>query len=227
MLVFALIGSLLLVGWLLALLLNPATGSPTDAQRNDNQRQSPSGSQLRADSPPPSEPLPPTRFAVSINRSLSAPRVATGLTDVTGREVTHACQTCHATRTPNPENRQAPDLNEFHAGLPLNHGNISCLSCHNSTDYDALKLADGTRVEFSDVMTLCSQCHGTQRRDYDRGAHGGMTGYWDLSRGPRQRNNCVDCHQPHAPQFPHMQPTFKPRDRFLEGSTRDIHEKHE
>ncbi|MFT7633353.1 MAG: formate-dependent nitrite reductase cytochrome c552 subunit, partial [Mariniblastus sp.] len=74
---------------------------------------------------------------------------------------------------------------------------------------------DGTKVEFTDVMTLCAQCHGPQMTDYEHGAHGGMNGHWDLNRGPQTKNNCVDCHQPHAPKFPKMQPTFKPRDRFL------------
>ena len=89
----------------------------------------------------------------------------------------------------------------------------------HADDYDSLKLADGTRVEFTEVMTLCAQCHGQQMKDYEHGAHGGMNGYWDRSRGPQTKNNCVDCHNPHAPQFPKMQPTFKPRDRFLEKET--------
>jgi hypothetical protein len=96
------------------------------------------------------------------------------------------------------------------------HGELACYACHNTNDADMLQLADSTAVEYSDVMTLCAQCHGTQARDYKHGAHGGMIGYWDLSRGPRTRNNCIDCHDPHVPEFPTMQPTFKPRDRFLE-----------
>ncbi len=133
-----------------------------------------------------------------------------------GDAVTAACSTCHATREPDRSNRRADDLQTFHQGLVLAHGHVSCLSCHNAANYDSLMLADGTPVAFTDVMQLCGQCHGPQTRDYHHGAHGGMTGYWDLSRGPRQRNNCVDCHDPHAPAFPKMIPTFKPRDRFLE-----------
>ena len=62
---------------------------------------------------------------------------------------------------------------------------------------------------------LCAQCHGTQARDYAHGAHGGMSGYWDTTRGEQVRNQCTHCHAPHAPAYPHMRPTFKPRDRFL------------
>lgn len=163
------------------------------------------------------------RYEVTINRPAGPPRVGTGMVGANGEEMTVACSTCHAVRPPNFENRQASDLNEFHAGLTFVHGNLTCLSCHNSGDYDSLALANGTRIEYPDVMQLCAQCHGKQMTDYEHGAHGGMNGYWDLSRGPRTRNNCIDCHDPHSPAFPAMQPTFKPRDRFL-SATDDHHE---
>ncbi len=156
------------------------------------------------------------KFTVSIRRPSGPPRVATGLTDLQGNAVTAACSTCHTTRPPDHENRRATDLDDFHSGMSFSHGTVSCLACHDERNYDALKLADGRRLAFTDVMTLCGQCHGPQMNAYNHGAHGGMTGYWDLSRGPRVKNNCIDCHDPHAPQFPKMQPTFKPRDRFLD-----------
>lgn len=154
-------------------------------------------------------------YPVIVRQPAEAPRVDLGVTDTSGNSVTAACVTCHAPGTPNQQNRIASDLKEFHQGLSFAHGQVSCLSCHNANDYDSLRLADGTSIAYSDVMTLCAQCHGPQTRDYKHGAHGGMTGHWDLSRGPRERNNCVDCHDPHAPAFPKMNPTFKPRDRFL------------
>lgn len=158
-----------------------------------------------------------SRFAVTIRSPSGPPRIDTGLTDLDGNSVSVACSTCHATREPNVNNKSASDLDDFHDELKVSHGTVSCLSCHNADDYDALKLADATRVDFTDVMTLCAQCHGRQMDAYEHGAHGGMTGHWDLTRGPRQRNNCIDCHHPHAPQFPRMLPTFKPRDRFLQS----------
>jgi formate-dependent nitrite reductase cytochrome c552 subunit len=181
-------------------------GKPAVARQNDAEHSKP----------------PLRRFSVRIRAAAGPPRVATALQDAHGASVTVACSTCHSTRPPNPENRTVNELDEFHGGMAFSHGTVSCLSCHNSSDYDSLKLADGRRIEFSDVMTLCGQCHGPQLKDYQHGAHGGMNGYWDLTRGPRIKNNCVDCHLPHAPQFPKMQPTFKPRDRFLEPP-RDEH----
>lgn len=174
-------------------------------------------SQSTANDIRPTEPEQPAKiFPVTIRKPAGPPRVFTGLKNVHGHSITIACSTCHATREANFDNKTAEDLDEFHGSLEFAHGNISCLSCHNSEDYDALKLADGSRVEFTDVMTLCAQCHGPQMTDYEHGAHGGFNGYWDLTRGPREKNNCVDCHNPHSPKFPSMQPTFKPKDRFLE-----------
>lgn len=156
------------------------------------------------------------RFSVTIRKPSGPPRVVTTLRDIHGDSVTVACSTCHTTRPPNHQNKAVNSLDEFHRGMAFSHGTVSCLSCHNPSDYDSLQLADGSRVDFTDVMTLCGQCHGPQMKDYEHGVHGGLNGYWNLTRGPQQKNNCVDCHNPHTPQFPKMQPTFKPRDRFLE-----------
>jgi len=167
------------------------------------------------------EPNQHGRFSVTIRKPAGPPRVdlgahnALGGHDATGKPLTVACSTCHATRSANITTRESADLDEFHQGMVFAHGNVTCISCHNPDNYDTLHLANGSSVEYSDVMTLCAQCHGPKTRDYKHGAHGGMNGYWDLSRGPRTRNNCVDCHAPHTPRFPVMKPTFKPRDRFL------------
>lgn len=167
------------------------------------------------------------QHAVEIRPGPATPRADLGVTDQHGEAVTAACSTCHTNRTANTTNRQTADLDEFHQSLAFSHNDLSCLSCHNPDNYDSLRLADGTPVEYSDVIKLCAQCHGPQYRDYQHGAHGGMTGYWDLSRGPRFRNNCVDCHHPHTPQFPKMRPTFKPRDRFLNNDDLHGQEAHE
>lgn len=143
-----------------------------------------------------------------------APRVATGEVDHQGRPVTIACSTCHAVRAANPANRGSGDLDLFHQGLLLQHGSTTCLSCHNQGDYDRLRLADGRAVEFTEVMTLCAQCHGPQWRDYQRGVHGGMSGHWDQSRGGRVRNTCTSCHDPHSPKYRGAIPMPPPRDRF-------------
>lgn len=188
----------------------PSQSTPDDSIHRENS----DSSSKDADEAPNSG----GRFEVVIPRPAGPPRVETGQTDVRGNAITVACATCHATRSPNLTNKTSADLDEFHGQLRLAHGQITCLSCHNSKDYDALKLADETRVEFADVMTLCAQCHSPQMKDYQHGLHGGMSGHWDLSRGGQTRLNCTQCHDPHQPKFPKMQPTFKPRDRFLESA---------
>lgn len=153
-------------------------------------------------------------YPVIVRHPVGAPRIPTGATNHLGEIVLVGCGACHTTTTPNSDARSSADLDQFHQGLNYLHGNLTCLSCHNSTNYDTLRLADSRPIEFKDVMTLCSQCHGPQRRDYDRGLHGGMNGYWDLTRGGRMRNGCTQCHDPHAPAFPLVLPVLPPRDRI-------------
>lgn len=146
-------------------------------------------------------------------------------TDVHGRPVAIPCMTCHGVRE---EAHQLPaDASELglpHSGLELKHGGLPCASCHSPERADQLRLADDTRIPLTEAMRLCSQCHGPQRRDYDHGAHGGMRGHWDLQAGARVRNHCVDCHNPHAPAFPQVQPMPGPRDRFLTKKETASHE---
>jgi nitrate reductase cytochrome c-type subunit len=152
---------------------------------------------------------------VVIRRPAGPPKVATSLTNFNGQPALVACSSCHSTTAPNIETRSSSDLDQFHQGLKYAHGNLTCLSCHNSMNYDTLCLTDSRTVEFSDVMTLCSQCHGPQRKDYDMGLHGGMLGHWDLTKGGRTRSTCINCHDPHAPAFPLVMPVFAPRDRIV------------
>lgn len=156
--------------------------------------------------PPPSPAPAPSRHGVEI-ASPAAPRVSA--TSAAGAQVEVQCSLCHSTRTPNPNNT-ARELDDFHQGLSFAHGSVGCLSCHDARNYDQLHLADGTPLPYERTMDLCAQCHGPQRRDYEHGAHGGMRGHWDLTRGGRTRNHCVDCHDPHAPAYPKLRPVFPP-----------------
>lgn len=161
---------------------------------------------------PQSEPFP-----TYINVPPGLPLVDSGRQDTSGRPMMVSCGTCHDTRPPDSSVNAADQLDEFHRGLSYNHGGLSCLACHNSENYTMLRLADGTAVGMPDSIVLCGQCHGPQLRDYENGAHGGMMGYWDLTQGPRYRNHCVDCHDPHIPAFPQVNPVFAPHDRMPAG----------
>ena len=124
------------------------------------------------------------------------------------------CVTCHSLDGLGAEvPTSAADLGGPHAGLHFDHGSNTCSSCHNPEDITQLRLANGVSLPMRETMTLCAQCHGSQFRDYQHGAHGGMRGYWDRTRGPRERNHCIDCHDPHAPRYPIYMPMPPPADR--------------
>lgn len=163
---------------------------------------------------PPGEPSG-IRHPVVVAHPTGPPRIATDKVDALGHAVTLSCASCHANRPPNRMTSRGADLNEFHQSLSFAHGTLKCVSCHHPGDYNSLRLADGESLPFTRVQSLCIQCHAPQARDYEHGAHGGMNGYWDLTRGPRQRKGCIDCHDPHAPAFPNMVRTFRSHDRFL------------
>jgi hypothetical protein len=165
-----------------------------------------------------------TRYSVHISRPNGPPRVSAGNVDALGQPVTVSCASCHANLQPDADRSASLLPTRFHQGLRFQHGELRCHSCHNAPAYSELRRADGRAIDFANVQTLCSQCHSPQAVDYEHGAHGGMNGYWDLTRGPRQRKGCTDCHDPHSPAFPTMAPTFKPYDRFLPRESGEGHE---
>jgi len=150
---------------------------------------------------------------VTIHAPAKLEGLATGGMDALGRPLRVACATCHSMRRPERLPTSTTELDEFHQGLRFQHGELPCAACHVIGDQRSLHRADGGLVPLRNAMVLCRQCHGPQARDYDHGAHGGMTGHWDLSAGARVRNNCVDCHDPHVPAFQPTRPVLLPRDR--------------
>ena len=159
-------------------------------------------------------------FGTRIHQPDRLTSVRTDVQSSHGADLRVSCVTCHSARGPRPLPKQASELKEFHVGLKFQHGKLECGSCHDdSAPHRLLHLASGEKVEMPQAMRLCAQCHGPQKRDYDHGAHGGMNGYWDRSRGERVRNNCVDCHDPHSPAIPRSAPVLPPRDRYLEHAS--------
>ncbi|WP_164002861.1 hypothetical protein [Pyxidicoccus caerfyrddinensis] len=137
--------------------------------------------------------------------------IESGEVDALGQPLRVPCVTCHSLKAP-ARMPDAPEaLQAFHRGLQLRHGTNACTSCHQADAPQSLHLATGEPLPMTEVVTLCSQCHGPQARDFRAGAHGGMTGHWDLSRGDRTRNNCVSCHDPHAPKYAGALPVMPPR----------------
>ena len=91
------------------------------------------------------------------------------------------------------------------------HGrNNNCFNCHNETNLTLLQPRDGRELSFSDSTKLCGSCHGPTLRDWDAGAHGRTSGFWDHSKGAIERKDCVNCHNPHSPRFPSRPPAPGP-----------------
>jgi formate-dependent nitrite reductase cytochrome c552 subunit len=101
-----------------------------------------------------------------------------------------------------------------HSDIVMGHGshgrNNNCFNCHNELNLELLQTRDGREVKFADSPVLCGSCHGPTYRDWEAGAHGRTSGYWDRSAGAIQRKVCVNCHNPHAPAFPSRKPAPGP-----------------
>lgn len=119
------------------------------------------------------------------------------------------CSECHRLFAPAPEKVDRIAIQHDH--IKMNHGmNTRCLNCHDGADRDKLVLHNGTLVEFGEASRLCSNCHGTVYRDWERGMHGKTMGSWDASSGQQERLRCNECHDPHAPAYKPMVPLAGP-----------------
>ena len=169
----------------------------------------------------PASPADAPLHAVTVHSPGAVGLVDTLMKDVNGQIVGVGCATCHSGDNADRivAGQGAPE--SFHTGVALMHGPLTCGSCH-AEDRSMLRLADGETIPFAEAMALCSQCHGPQRRDYEHGAHGGMTGHWDLKAGGRERAMCLDCHAAHSPATEPVTPVLPPQDRF--ASTESSHE---
>jgi hypothetical protein len=135
------------------------------------------------------------------------------------------CMSCHRMF---PVREIAPDKLLQHRHIVLNHGiNNRCHNCHDGENRNLLVLRDGTTIGYTQVVQLCSQCHGPTYRDWERGAHGRTNGYWDKARGEVRRLGCTECHNPHQPRVPAMDPLAPlPGPRALRAPMTDVHDEH-
>jgi len=165
----------------------------------------------------------PARFSVEVRAHPNVGRLDSARADVRGGVAGTRCNTCHQAWVPGPMATHTDQLDQFHKDMEFQHGPLGCNACHDDGNREQLRLAGGERIPMADAMRLCAQCHGPQHRDYSRGSHGGMSGYWDLSRGPRVRNHCLNCHDPHVPAWRQVLPAPPPRDRFLTPPAEGAH----
>ena len=101
-----------------------------------------------------------------------------------------------------------------HSDVVMGHGshnrNNLCFNCHDETNLTALQTRDGRVLKFAESTQLCGSCHGPTFRDWEAGAHGRTSGFWNRAMGAISRKDCVSCHNPHSPKFPGRKPAPPP-----------------
>lgn len=114
------------------------------------------------------------------------------------------CMDCHRVFPPRDD---PPRQLLQHRHIVLDHGiNDRCRNCHFLEDRDRLVLHGGEVIGFGRVVELCAKCHGPTYRDWQNGAHGRTNGFWDQTKGPIRRLGCTECHDPHQPRVPALDP---------------------
>ena len=123
------------------------------------------------------------------------------------------CKSCHEGTEPLQGNPVEKGV--FHEKIVLKHGrNRQCFNCHHRLQPANFSDYDGTPIDLANIQLLCAKCHGTTFRDWNNGAHGRRSGYWDASKGKSKTTVCIACHDPHWPVFkplraaaaPHVNP---------------------
>lgn len=141
------------------------------------------------------------------------------------------CYGCHEQKNPPTlrfdENHKLIVPDE-HKNIVMGHGshdrNNLCFNCHNEQNLLTLQVRDGREVKFDNIPQLCGSCHGPTYRDWEAGAHGRTSGYWDRSQGEIQRLACANCHNPHAPRIPTREPAPAPHTLRGSGETPHPHD---
>src|SRR4051812_9727925 len=127
------------------------------------------------------------------------------------------CYACHEKNKPpliRFDAQQKIIIPKEHSDIAMGHGshdrNNLCYNCHNEQNLLTYQVRDGRELKFDNIAPLCGSCHGPTYRDWEAGAHGRTSGFWDRSQGGITRLSCANCHNPHAPRIPTRAPAPAP-----------------
>jgi len=127
------------------------------------------------------------------------------------------CYACHEKGKPPTlrfDEHQNLVIPPEHADIVMGHGehgrNNNCFNCHNENNLELLQSRDGRVLKFQDSPQLCGSCHGPTYEDWEAGAHGRISGFWNRTLGLIKRQDCVNCHNPHSPTFQGRKPAPGP-----------------
>lgn len=155
--------------------------------------------------------VPVAESAVINPAELKVGPMRTAMTDPPHVLVEGVPENCNACHQIFESSHAAGAALQYHQDVLLNHGlNDRCVNCHDVKDRERLTLRDGVTVPFSQTPQLCSQCHGTVFRDWQRGMHGKTLGSWITGSAEQRRLSCNECHNPHAPRYEAMAPLPAP-----------------
>ena len=157
--------------------------------------------------PRPPAQQPPVGAAADTHLDKTPPRETKGL-DLVKLGWTYNCMECHRLF---PAKWQYDRPMNEHKDIKLNHGNNRfCLNCHHPQNRSAFVDYDGSEIAQADVVQLCGKCHGPTFRDWQAGVHGRQNGYWDPKKGEKTKLRCIQCHDPHSPDFQAVKPLAAP-----------------
>jgi hypothetical protein len=123
----------------------------------------------------------------------------------TSKIISYPCGNCHS-KSLDQLYANKDDEKGAHWDVHLQHAStktMNCYTCHGKKKMDALQSLTGDTISFNESYKLCGQCHSTQYKDWQGGAHGKQMNGW---KPPRVAKTCVSCHNPHNPSFEHRLP---------------------
>ena len=133
----------------------------------------------------------------------SVPGVADFLTSKRAQNLlTFPCANCHSKSLKEMQANRLEGVRKAHWDIHLVHANeniMNCTTCHSEDNMNNLTSLTGKAIQINESFKLCGQCHSSQMKDWEGGAHGKELNGW---APPRIATTCVSCHNPHRPTFP-------------------------
>jgi hypothetical protein len=122
----------------------------------------------------------------------------------------YACDDCH--EEAGDYNESVRELTEDHEAITHIHPKSKktqgwCLYCHESHDYNRLRLPSGETISFNESYKLCVECHGNIFDEWEKNIHGKNKGAW---QSPLTIYSCTECHDAHDPKFKPIKPMPAP-----------------
>ena len=133
----------------------------------------------------------------------TVPEVADFLTERRVQNIrSFPCANCHNQSLEQMQAKRSAVIKKAHWDINLVHTNadiMNCMTCHSKNNMNQLVSLTKQPIHIDQSFKLCGQCHATQLKDWQGGAHGKQLNGW---KPPRVAKTCVSCHNPHQPGFP-------------------------